>query len=92
MAPAPDHRQQEMLRLLREAGAQPLTFQDFEALGVRQPANLLYELELSGEPVERVYERSTSGARVLIGVRLREIHEAPVPTPRRSRWRIRRGD
>jgi hypothetical protein len=79
-----------MLRLLREAGSQPLSFRDFEAAGVRQPANLLYELELAGEPVERVYERTASGARLLIGVRLRDIQQSAVAPPRRSRGRLRR--
>jgi hypothetical protein len=79
-----------MLQLLREAGAQPLSFRDFEAAGVRQPANLLYELELAGEPVERVYERTASGAKLLIGVRLREIQPSTVAPPRRHRWRLRR--
>jgi hypothetical protein len=91
MAPASDRRQEMMLRLLREAAPRPLSFQDFEAAGIRQPANLLYELELTGEPVERVYRRSASGARVLVGVRLHESQESPVASPRRSRWRMRRG-
>jgi hypothetical protein len=86
MAAATDRRRQELLEILREAGQQPLTFRDLQALGIRQPANLIYELELTGQAIERVYQARASGAKVFVGFRLK-ANEPAVPTPaRRSRW------
>lgn len=67
MAVAIDRRRQELLQILREAGKQPLTYRDLEAFGIRQPANLIYELELIGHPVERVYRNRASGTKALAG-------------------------
>jgi hypothetical protein len=85
MAVTIDRRRQELLQILREAGKQPLTYRDLEAFGIQQPANLIYELELIGQPVERVYRNRASGTKALIGFRLK-ADEQTVPNPaRRSR-------
>ena len=61
---------------------------DLEAFGIRQPGNLIYELELLGQPVERVYRNRASGTKALVGFRLR-ADEQTVPSPaRRSRWAV----
>ena len=71
MAVTIDRRRQELLQILREAGKQPLTYRDLEAFGIRQPANLIYELELIGQPVERVFRNRASGTKALVGFRLK---------------------
>jgi hypothetical protein len=70
MAAIVDRRQRELVALLHEAGAEPLTFRDLEARGIHHPAQLIYELELAGEPIERVYRRNPSGVRAAAGFRL----------------------
>jgi hypothetical protein len=88
MAVTIDRRRQELLQILREAGKQPLTYRDLEAFGIRQPANLIYELELIGQPVERVFRNRASGTKALVGFRLK-ADEQTVPTPaRRSHWAV----
>jgi hypothetical protein len=82
-----DTRAQQLLALLQHAGDEPLSIATLKLLGIEQPGQTLYELELAGHSIERVYaHRERSGH--LVGVRLRASeHKAP-PQPRR-RWRRR---
>lgn len=48
-----DERAQHALRLLQEAGERPLSFSELKGAGVENPAQVVYELELAGQPIER---------------------------------------
>ncbi len=50
-----DERKAHVLRLLREAGDVPVNLDDLKAAGIEQPASLIYELELAGEPIEHIH-------------------------------------
>ena len=64
-----------LLDLLREAADEPVTLDELEVVGVRDPARALFELELAGHAVSRVVDRAASGRRVAC-VRL-----GPPPAP-----------
>jgi hypothetical protein len=55
-----DERARRALLLLEEAGERPLSFAELRAAGVENPAQVVYELELAGHPVER----SAAGVRL----------------------------
>ena len=45
-----------LLDLLREAGDEAVTFDELELVGITDPARALWELELSGFHVQRVFD------------------------------------
>ena len=45
-----------LLDLLREAGDEAVTFEELELVGITDPARALWELELSGFHVQRVFD------------------------------------
>jgi hypothetical protein len=53
-----------LLDLLREAGEEPVTLDELEIVGVVDPARALWELELAGHHVQRVYEHPARGGSV----------------------------
>jgi hypothetical protein len=75
-----------LLDLLREAGDEPVTLDELELVGVRDPAQALLALELAGHSVHRVYETPRPG-RDITCVRLgatapaAAIPPAPVAPP-----------
>jgi hypothetical protein len=78
-----DAQQQLLLKRLREAGDQPVSFAELHASGVDFPAAVVSELELDGYAIERVYDH-----RRLVGVRL--LHPEPRDTPDTPAVRRRR--
>jgi hypothetical protein len=87
MASLHDIRAQQLLALLREAGDEPLSIATLKLFGVDLPGQTLYELELAGHSIERVYREGEERSG-LIGVRLRAPGEGPPPQTRRG-WRRR---
>jgi hypothetical protein len=77
-----DAQQQRLLELLREAGEEPVAFAELHADGISFPAAVVTELELSGYPIERVYDHGR-----LVGVRL--VDSEPRDTPDAYRRRRR---
>ena len=65
---ADDHRR--VLDLLDAGGVTPTSVREMEEAGVANPAAVVYELELSGVAVERVYGTTASHQRRLMGFRL----------------------
>jgi hypothetical protein len=53
-----------LLDLLREAGDEPVTLDELSVVGVHEPAQALYALELAGHSVHRVYEIARPGQSV----------------------------
>jgi hypothetical protein len=45
------------LRLLRSADGHPLSHLDLSQAGVAHPGTVIYQLELTGHDIERVYQR-----------------------------------
>jgi hypothetical protein len=64
--------QRRTLELLREAGRRPVAIADLLAAGITQPASVIYELELTGHPIEHVFEHTPGCRRRFVGYRLRE--------------------
>lgn len=58
------------LRAFAAASPRPLTIADLRLAGVTMPGQALYELELTGHRVTRVYGRDTSHRRTMLGYRL----------------------
>ena len=86
-SPHADPQQQRLLDRLRQAGEQPVAFDELHAGGISFPAAIVSELELSGYAIERVYDHGR-----MVGVRLLgpEPPEAPA-APRRFRRPERHG-
>ena len=53
-----------LLDLLQEAGAEPVTLDELEIVGVIDPARALFELERAGHAVHRVYENRITCVRL----------------------------
>ena len=73
-----DRRARRLLEVLDDAHGTPLTFSELRARGIDDPGQTLYELELSGVRVERVYKVGSRRPK-LVGVRL--AHGALPPAP-----------
>jgi hypothetical protein len=58
------------LRAFAAAAPRPLTLTDLRRAGVLMPGQALYELELTGHRVTRVYGRDSSHRRTMLGYRL----------------------
>lgn len=70
-APYPgDHDTTRMLELFDIAASRPLTLADLQDGGVAMPGQALYELQLAGYQIARVYGRDETQRRTLIGYRL----------------------
>lgn len=65
-----DHDTTRMLELFDTAASRPLTFGEFQDGGVAMPGQALYELQLAGYRIARVYGRDEAQRRVLLGYRL----------------------
>ena len=65
-----------LLDLLREAGDEPVTLDELQIVGVREPARALLALELAGHSVHRVYETPRPGRSVTC-IRLGAARPAP---------------
>jgi hypothetical protein len=59
-----------LLDLLGGDESEPLTTADLRERGVRMPGQAIYELELDGYPVERVYHHSQARRCKVLGYRL----------------------
>ncbi len=68
-----DQRREAAIKLLRAANPRPVGIDDLKAAGVGGPGTVIYELELAGQPVERVHRHGR-----LVGFRL-----AAAPEPHR---------
>ena len=80
MAGVHDERLRRALKVLDEAGDEPVTFAELRAAGVDDPAATVYELELAGEPIEHLRA----------AVRLGPSAPTAPDTPRRRRLRLMR--
>jgi hypothetical protein len=70
-APYPgDHDTTRMLELFDAAASRPLTLADLQDGGVAMPGQALYELQLAGYRIARVYGRDEARRRTLLGYRL----------------------
>ena len=70
-APYPgDHDTTRMLELFDIAEARPLTVAELRDGGVAMPGQALYELQLAGYRIARVYGRDDAQRRMLLGYRL----------------------
>jgi hypothetical protein len=58
-------RQDNVLRVLREAGDRPVSLAELRERGIGGPAAVIYELELAGYEIDRVHRHGR-----LVGVRL----------------------
>ena len=73
-----------LLDLLREAGDQPVTLDELEVVGVRDPAGALLDLELAGHAISRVFDERVACVRLapFDGVHLlAEPEPEPEPQP-----------
>ena len=61
--------QAEVLAILDSADGIPVSFAALEARGVSRPAMLVYELEVTGYAIDRVFEPRPGGRRQLVGIR-----------------------
>jgi hypothetical protein len=59
-----------MLELFDAAASRPLTLADLQEGGVAMPGQALYELQLAGYRIARVYGRDEARRRTLLGYRL----------------------
>jgi hypothetical protein len=82
-----DAQQAVLLGKLRRAAGRPVSYRELQEAGVEYPASVVEELELAGLPVERTYLNTSSGRRLVSGVRLRSSPRRPgtVAPPRASR-------
>lgn len=73
-APSPpypgDHDTTRLLELFDAAAARPLTMAELQRDGVAMPGQALYELQLAGYRIGRVYGRDARQRRTLLGYRL----------------------
>lgn len=58
------------LRAFAASSPRPLSIADLRLAGVAMPGQALYELELAGHRVTRVYGRDASQRRTMLGYRL----------------------
>src|SRR4051812_41361130 len=61
MDPVMEWRTARLLELLREAGDERVSLDELEVAGAPDPARTLFELELAGFTLERVYETAARG-------------------------------
>jgi hypothetical protein len=71
-----------VLDLLREAGREAVTLDELEVVGVSNPGRALWELELAGHAVSRVFDVAAEGRHVTC-VRLGERPQMVSPSPAR---------
>jgi len=76
-----DHDTTRMLELFDAAASRPLTFADLQDGGVAMPGQALYELQLAGYRIARVYGRDGARRRMLLGFRLERLGGRPQLTP-----------
>lgn len=70
-APYPEDRDTtRMLELFDAAASRPLTLAELHEAGVGMPGQALYELQLAGFRITRVYGRDEQRGRTLLGYRL----------------------
>lgn len=77
-----DDRREAAIKMLRAASSRPVSIEDLKAAGIDAPGSVIYELELAGEPIERVHEQGR-----LVGFRLAAVPEPPADDRRRGRRR-----
>jgi hypothetical protein len=77
-----DSQQQRMLRRLRRAGGQPVSYAELHGEGIAFPAAVASELVLNGYAIERVYVDGR-----LVGVRLIEPEPSDAQDRRSRRSR-----
>jgi TPP-dependent 2-oxoacid decarboxylase len=63
-------QQRQVLKLLSGPGSAALTMAEMRERGVRAPGQAIYELELAGYPVERVYRDADARHNRVLGYRL----------------------
>jgi hypothetical protein len=80
-----DVQQQRLLRQLRQAGEQPVTFVELRANGVDFPAAVASELELNGYVIERVHEHGRPAGVRLLYPEPRDAFNTPAARRRRRR-------
>lgn len=72
--PAPGHETATdaalLLRAFAAAAPRPLTMADLRQAGVAMPGQTLYELQLTGYRITRVYGRDSRHRRLMLGYRL----------------------
>jgi hypothetical protein len=59
------HRQETVVRILRDAGDRPVSLGELRERGIPNPGAVIYELELAGYAIDRVHRHGS-----LVGVRL----------------------
>lgn len=59
-----------VLRVFAETAPRPLTIADLRQAGITAPGQALYELELAGHRVTRVYGRDAARRRTMRGYRV----------------------
>lgn len=73
------------LRLFEASRHEPLTIAALRANGVQMPGQAIYELEVDGYPIERVYRRGRDRGCALAGYRLnpsaRHLDTSAAPNP-----------
>jgi biotin operon repressor len=74
-------RQEALLRVLRDAGDRPVGIPELREQGIANPAATIYELEIAGYEIDRVYRHGR-----LVGVRLGARDAPHAPGPRRRRF------
>ena len=65
-----DEEQARLVEILQDAGGRPVSFEQFRAHGIENPAMLAYELEIAGFPIAHVHRRQPGGPPVYVGIRL----------------------
>jgi len=82
-----DEEQARLVEILEAAGGEPVSFEQFRAQGIENPAMLAYELEIAGLAIAHVHRPRPGGSPVHVGLRL----DRPSPqTPSAERWTERR--
>ena len=72
-----DGEQARLVEILGAAGGEPVSFDQFRAQGIENPAMLAYELEIAGFPIAHVHRLQPGGQPTHVGIRL----ERPWPAP-----------
>jgi hypothetical protein len=65
-----DEEQARLVEILEAAGGEPVSFEQFRAQGIENPAMLAYELEIAGLAIAHVHRPRPGGSPVHVGLRL----------------------
>src|SRR5947207_271312 len=75
-----DEEQARLVEILEAAGGEPVSFEQFRAQGIENPAMLAYELEIAGLAIAHVHRPRPGGSPVHVGIRLdRPSPQRPSP-------------